>query len=215
LEFGSVALGSSKTLNVTCTANILITKLSSLTLGKAVFQVSNSSWPTGTIKAGASFTFPVTFNLSSSLAVQPGVQTTSISIGTTNGVAKWATSMPVTFTGTSISAAPYVTMNPLEIDFMGIVIGSETAALGSDSTFVLSNVGQSPMTILGLAYMTGTINGDDVAYHHLTSTTTVNGTTTWFDANAHFSSQSMPTVGTVIPGGKSITIDANFVTTVR
>ena len=123
--------------------------------------------------------------------------------------------MPVTLTGTSVSAKPFVSMSPLEVDFQGIVIGAEGATLGTDSTFVLNNIGQSPMTILGLAYTSGGVTDPTSTFHNLTSTM-INGTTlSVFDANGHFTSDSMPKVGTVIPGGGSVTVDANFKSSVR
>jgi hypothetical protein len=95
LDYGSVAIGSTKTLLVNCTANIAVIAIRGLILGKSIYQAKNSSLPTGPLAAGARFSFPVVFNLTgftlnsgstSAPAVTPGVQTTSITILTTNGV---------------------------------------------------------------------------------------------------------------------------------
>lgn len=212
-------IGNTKTLNVTCTANIKITKLSGIVLGKALYTASNSSLPTGALAVGASFTFPVTFDLSthqlsagstSSSAVTPGVQTTSISILTVNGVTGYAPQQPITLTGMSISTAPFITMNPLQVDFEGIVVGSAASETGSDSTFIINNVGLTDMTILGLAFTNGSISSASSVFHNLTSTTVGGVTTTVFDSNGVFTSTNMPAVGSVIKGGGSMTVSANF-----
>ncbi|KUJ19894.1 WSC-domain-containing protein [Mollisia scopiformis] len=220
VDFGSVPIGNTKTLNVTCTANIGITSFNGIVLGKSVFLASNSSLPKGALAKGASFNLPVVFDLTnhqlnagstSSPQVSPGVQTTSISLLTTNAVAGFATQQPITLTGMSISSAPFLAINPLMVDFDGVVVGSAAAVTGSDSTFIISNIGLSNMTILGLAYTTSSIASANASFYNLTETTNANGTTvTTFDANGYFTSEDMPQVGTVIPGGGSITVDANF-----
>ena len=62
VNFGSLALGSKETETVTCKANIDITKVT-VTTGDPSFVVSNSSLPQGAIAAGATFSFPVTWDL--------------------------------------------------------------------------------------------------------------------------------------------------------
>ena len=58
LDFGQVPIGDTKILTVTCKTNIAITKLNGFTTNKPVFQVSNSSLPTGPLAVGATFSFP-------------------------------------------------------------------------------------------------------------------------------------------------------------
>jgi hypothetical protein len=218
-DFGSVAIGSSKTLNVTCTANIAITQITGLILGKILFTASNSSLPTGPLKVGNSFSFPVTFDLTnhqldsgsqSSPEVVPGVQTSSLELLTVNSVPEYATAQPITLTGMSISSAPFITMNPLQVDFDGIVVGSAAAEGGSDSTFIINNVGLAPMNITGFGWTTGSVSSATAVFNNLTSITDANGTVTAFDANGYFTSTNMPSVGTIIPGGGSVTVDVNF-----
>lgn len=225
IDFGSVPIGNTKTLNVTCTANIAITKLNGIVLGSKLYSASNSSLPTGALKVGASFNFPVVFDLTnhelnagstSSPSVTPGVQTTSITILTTNGVTGYSSQQPITLTGKSISSAPFLSINPLMVDFDGVVVGSAAAESGSDNTFIVSNIGLSAMKILGLAYTTDPISSPNATFYNLTETTNANGTTvTTFDPNGYFTSDDMPQPGTVIAGGGSITVNANFNTNVR
>jgi hypothetical protein len=211
IDFGSVPIGSSKTLNVTCTANIPITQLPGFVLGKAVYEASNSSLPTGQLAAGVSFSFPVTFDLTnhqldagstSSPSVTPGVQSTSIEILTVNGVTGYAPQQPITLTGMSVSSAPFITINPLQVDFAGIVVGSAAAETGSDNTFIINNVGLSPMTILGFAYTNGSVTSNSSVFYNVTSDA--------LDVNGYFTSSDLPEVGTVIAGGASVTVSVNF-----
>jgi len=220
LDFGSVTIGMSQTLNVSCTANIPITSFNGFISSKAIYQVSNSSLPTGGLSAGSTFTFPVTFNLenlqlsagsSSSPQVSPGVQTASIEILTTNGVAGFESTQPVTVTGMSISGTPFISINPLQVDFAPIVVGSAAAATGSSNTFVINNEGQSPMTILGLAWTNGSVSAATTVFRNMTAGTDSRGNpATVFDGNGYFTSNNMPNVGTVIPAGASITVNSEF-----
>jgi hypothetical protein len=218
VSFGSVAIGSTKTVTITCTANIPITTLTGFTLGKSIFQVSNSSLPTGSIKEGASFSFPGTFNLTnytpnagstSSPEATPGIQTISISIGTVNGVAGYSSSQPVTLTGVSISSVPFIEMNPLQVVFDSIVVGSAAAETGSSSTFILTNAGLGPMTITGLAWTNGAVT-TGFQFNVTTIKNAQNVSVTAFDANGYFTASNLPTVGTVLQGGTSITVEVNF-----
>ncbi|KAH7330380.1 hypothetical protein BKA65DRAFT_565638 [Rhexocercosporidium sp. MPI-PUGE-AT-0058] len=218
LDFGQVPIGNTKTMNVTCQTNIAITSLNGFVTNKAVFQVSNSSLPTGPLVAGATFTFPVTFNLTaliltgstSSPSVTPGVQTSSVWISSTNGKVGYAPQQPISLTGTAISAAPFITVNPLQVDFAGVVVGSAAAETGSDATFIISNVGLSNMTILGMAWTSDAVNSDSAVFHNLT---TVNGKT-FLDGPGYFTSTTMPSIGQVIPAGGTMTVNANFNTNV-
>jgi hypothetical protein len=63
VQFGSVALGSTETQTVNCTANIPITKILGATVGNDQFRVSNASFPSGPLAKGQAFSFPVTWDL--------------------------------------------------------------------------------------------------------------------------------------------------------
>jgi hypothetical protein len=112
-----------------------------------------------------------------------------------------------------VSDAPVVVISPLEVDFPGIVIGSPTTALGSDDTFVISNLGQSNMTILGYAYTPGAISKGAIGSTTYTNVTFTNGNAT-LDINGYFTTLNLPPVGTIITGGGSLTVDVVFNTQV-
>jgi len=210
-------------MTVICTANIQITSLNGFILGKAIYEVHNSSLPGGVITKGREFSFPVLLNLAgytlnsgstSAPAVFPGVQSTSISILTTNAVPGYATEQPITLTGRSVSALPFIQIGPLVVEFSGIVIGAADADEGSDSSFIIANIGQASMTILGYGYTNGTVvpGGDDHEPAVFTNVTVTAKSD--LDEAGVFTSSNLPVVGPVIPGGSSITVNVNFQTDV-
>lgn len=192
-----------------------------MTIGNSLFQALNSSLPSGPLAAGTSFSFPVTFNLNGytiagyggNLTISPGVQTTAINLYTNNSVTGYAKTIPISLSAKVVSAAPVLAISPLEVDFPGIVIGSPTTTQGSDDTFVISNLGQKNMTILGYGYTPGAISKDALPNAAYTNVTFTNGNAT-LDINGYFTSSNLPPVGTVITGGGSITVDAVFNTLV-
>ena len=218
VDFGDVTIGTTKTLRVECTALIPITKLNGITTQDATFQASNSSLPQGSLATGAQFSFPVTWNLTqasikdaagaSFAAVQPGIKTSSLVISTTNGVAQYSNSLPITLQGNEVSDSAFLSLSPQEVDLGGIVVGSDGAATGLDSAFVLSNIGSSPLKILGYAFAGTEIDDDDeggaIEY---TNTTTSGGQSIIGDG---FTSSDLPPIGSIVAAGQSLTVPINF-----
>jgi hypothetical protein len=216
LDFGSLAIGQSRTKSISCIANIAIAKIQGLSVGGEIYDAQNSSLPTGNLVAGQSFDIPVTFNLTgyvlnsgstSAPSVSPGVQTTALSIFTNNGVKGYSTQQAVTLTGTCVSAAAWITLSPLQVNFPGIVIGSSTPS--SSSTFIIKNDGQSALKILGYGFST---DSDD-PITNVTMDASAHGTFV-LDSNGYFTSKDLLSVGTVIPAGGSVTVHAAFQTSV-
>jgi len=145
---------------------IPITKLNGLNIRDATLQASNSSLPQGSLAQGAQFSFPVTWNLTQASiqdatgasfgSVSPGVKTTYLVLSTTNAVAQYSNSLPITLQENEVSSDPFLALTPQEVDFGGIVIGSPGAATGLDSSFTISNTGSMPLTISGSTYTNGT-----------------------------------------------------------
>lgn len=150
----------------------------------------------------------------SSPSIQPGVQATAIGILTTNGIAGYAAEEPISVTGRSASINPFISISPSEVDFPGIVLESAAAAEGSSDTFIISNTGQNQMTILGYAFTNGSVEPNSDNPTTWTNVTTTNGISV-LDINEYFMASNLPAVGTIIPGGDSITVNALFNTTVR
>jgi hypothetical protein len=218
LDFGTLAIGQSSTKMMHCIANIAIDSIKGLTIEGELYDAQNSSLPKGNLQAGQSFDLPVTFNLTgyvlnsgstSAPSVEPGVQTTAISLFTENGVTGYSTEQSITLTGTSVSASPWISLSPLQVNFPGIVIGSSSSSSSSSSasTFIIKNDGQSSLKILGYGYGTE----DDGPFTNVTMDSSAKGTFV-LDANGYFTSQDLVPVGTVIPAGGSVTIHTAFST---
>jgi hypothetical protein len=219
VDFGDLTIGSVKTMTVTCTTKIAITAIRGLTIGKTIYQAQNSTLPTGVLPVGASFSFPVTFNLTnfvlsagstSAPAVSPGVQTTALSLYSTNGVTGYSTEQPITLTGVAVSSQPFLSMTPLQLAFPGIVIGSAGNATGTSSTFLIQNLGKSNLTIKGYSYHDP---ASDATGDTGSTNVTLNADSSFrLGPNGFFSSQDLPAVGTSIPAGGSIAVHVSFST---
>lgn len=211
VDFGSVNIGSTETVQVNCTALIPITSVNGCATGNAEFVCDNSTLPKGPVAQGAQFSFPVTWNLTQSTIqdeanastphVLPGAVSTNLDLYTTNGVAKYSNIVPISLTGTTVSLVPFLEITPPEVDFGLIVIGSDDQQTGLDATFLVTNAGSQDLTILGTAW-TNRTNPQEapVVYTNIS-----NG-----DLGAGFTSSSIPQAGDVIPAGSSISVPVNF-----
>lgn len=211
VDFGDLSLGSTQTVQVNCTTLIAITKLNGATTADRAFQVSNASLPSGPLAAGAKFSFPVVWNLTNENiqdtkgasfgSVDPGVKSSSLVIFTTNAVAQYSTSYPISLGGKEVSSKPFLSVSPFEVDFGGIVKGGPGAATGLDSAFILANIGKQPLTITGYAYATDL--DPPIDYTNVT-----------FGANSQigdvFTSSDLPEVGSIVAAGDSLTIPIKF-----
>ncbi|KAH8899451.1 WSC-domain-containing protein [Thozetella sp. PMI_491] len=213
-DFGSVQTGDTKDAIINCTANIAITKIEGCKTGDAVFQCNNASLPTGALAKGASFSFPVTWNLkdatinnlvnSSYSKVIPGVESTVLSVYTTNGVKGYTTLVPISLTGQVVSKSPFLFTSPGHVDFGGLVLGSAEASNGLTGSLSVQNLGNSTMTITGISWTAG---NDTTARN-----ATFNGTNAVFGRG--FSAMGFPAPGSTIQAGGSISVPLFFNATV-
>ncbi|KAI4221049.1 MAG: hypothetical protein L6R36_007177, partial [Xanthoria steineri] len=216
VNFGDVTIGTTKTVQIQCQALIPITKINGLTTGDKTYQASNSSLPQGALNKGDTFSFPVTWNLteaaiqdtpgSSFGAVSPGVKTSFLVITTTNGVAQYSNSLPITLQGNEVSSAAFLSLSPPEVDFGGIVVGSPGAATGLDSSFIISNIGSSPLKITGYGWSGADMDDGQNGSAYTNVTQTKEGSIIGDD----FTSSNLPAVGSIIAAGKSLTVPINF-----
>ncbi|KAL8948865.1 MAG: hypothetical protein Q9222_004981 [Ikaeria aurantiellina] len=216
VNFGSVALGMSATQTITCKANIPITRISSVTVGDAHFEVSLSDLPQGAVAKGATFTFPVTWDLTNTTVTNaqnasygnttPGVKSTALTLVTVNGVDGYSNKFPISLTGTEVSQKPFIAVAPSTIDYSGIVILDEDDIPTNSLPFTISNAGVAPLTILGYGYTDQELD-DDPPF------TNVSFAQKPYFLGEGFSSSNLPAVGTVIPGGQSISVDSTFAPT--
>jgi iron transport multicopper oxidase len=215
VDYGETVIGSTKTIQINCTALISITSVQGCTTGVGTWQCSNSTLPKGPVAAGQKFAFPVTWDLTGSSVedtqnasfgkVIPGVASTSLTLDTINAVPKYSTMLPISLTGTTVSKAPFFYVLTPEIHFGGIVVGSDGAKTGLSSSVVLQNIGAETLTFLGSAW-TDSVDSEDglVEFTNIT-----NG-----DLGAGFSSSSLPKVGDTLTTGQSITIPLQFLTNI-
>lgn len=205
VNFGNQAVGAKTTQTVSCTANVAITKIVGLELGSGMFTASNASLPTGTLAKGQTFTFPVTWDLTSApidgSSLVPGVKSTPLTLLTNNAVTGFATSFPITLTGTIISQAPFLSVAPITLDYAGVVILDPKNIPTQDGIITIANKGSTTMTILGYSY---TANSKNSVY---TNSTIVGGS--WVMGYG-FSATTLPAIGSTIAPNSAISIDTTF-----
>lgn len=214
VDFGGVAIGFTATVNITCTAQIALTKVSGCTTQDKTFVCLNSTLPSGPLAKGANFTFPVTWNLTQSAIndaqnvsfghVLPGFQSTVLDLYTVNGVPGYSTDFPLSIGGTTISKTAFLAISPQEVDFGSIVVGSGTAETGISGAVIVSNLGNQVLMFSGFAWDDATESG---VHHNLT--TASDGSKI---VGNGFTSSSFPNAGDSIPVGGSITVPLNFKT---
>jgi iron transport multicopper oxidase len=211
VDFGQVAIGSTGIQLVNCTAQIAITSINGCTTGDKTWQCLNSTLPQGPLAQGATFSFPVTWNLTQASIndaqnasyghVLPGVASTSLNLYTTNAVPKYSTIVPVSVSGTTVSQGPFLNIAPAEVDLGGIVVGSQAASSGLSGTVIVSNIGAKVLNIIGTAW-TPNIAPDDGSpiYTNITNGSLGNG----------FGSTDIPKAGDTITSGGSVTVPLTF-----
>ena len=156
--------------------------------------------PTGPLAAGASFTFPVTWDLTNALvqnnpnssygSVIPGIKSTPLTIYTTNAVAGYSTLFPISLTGTEVSASPFLEVTPATVDYGGVVILDPNNVPVIQTPFAITNAGQSSMQILGYAYT----YDDIVSNPTFTNATPTNGV---WDLGLGFTSTQLPAIDSI------------------
>lgn len=215
IEFGSVPIGTKKTLDVSCTANIAITSITGLTIGKTMYQASNTSLPKGAIKAGATFTFPVTFNLTdyvldsgstSSPSVSPGVMSAALIIYSKHAVKGYSAQQSIGLTGAIVSPNAWLSISPLQVTFSPLVVGSAASDGGSTSTFIVQNTGQAAMKILGYAFSK---DSSGTGYTNVTF-----GSPTSLDSDGYFTTTNLPAINAMFSPGEALTVAVTFDTAV-
>lgn len=218
LDFGEVSIGSSETQSLTCTA-LIDTSIESMTVGSTYYKVTESPTLPKTLTIGQSFILSVTFNLtgysadgSSGTKLPPGVKSGALTITTGNTVADYASTQPISLMGEAVTDAAYPSVNPLQVDFSPVVvtnISSGPSGGTSENTFVLANLGEASMQILGYGYTMTDPTDDDTIFFNVTMND--NGTDV-LDSNGHFTSSSLPVLQSTMAAGTSAVITVDFST---
>jgi iron transport multicopper oxidase len=163
-NFGSLNVGQTSTVQITCKALAAAT-INGCSTSLATFQCQNSSLPL-TVASGASFTFPVTWNLTQAainqaqsnghFQVLPGSEDAALDLYTA-GASGYATDTPIQLSGTVVAPQGYLVINASEVDFGGIVLGGPVSQFSS--SVILSNQGTSVLTFSGFAWQDMYANG--------------------------------------------------------
>jgi iron transport multicopper oxidase len=213
IDFGNLAIGATATMTVKCTALIAIQRINGCVTTDPTFTCQNSTLPRGRLAAGATFSFPVTWNLTQAEIttdpfasygkVIPGVKGGSLTIYTTNAVSGYSNQLPVGVGGVVISLDPFLSVTPKEVDFGGLVVtrGSPQTA---PNNVILYNIGNRALVFQGFSWADTSVSNN--------VTVNPNGSATF---DAAFSSSIFPALGSTLAPGSSVTIPllftANFV----
>ncbi|KAF3905657.1 hypothetical protein ABW21_db0206699 [Orbilia brochopaga] len=210
LDFGDVAIGSSKTLNVQCQANIAISSFKGLIVSPGIyFHVTNSSVSGKSLTSGQNITIPVTLDLTSSSgqSFSPGTVTSSLQIMTNNGVSGYTSQQPVTLSVNIISSGAFLQVQPLEVSFGGVVFGSEEQTDGLSSSIYIKNVGTQPLTIVNYVYSTTAVDDIDDTTDWVAIQSPTNGGP--WQINDGFEAE-FPAKGSTIAAGTNVAVPLTF-----
>lgn len=176
-DFGEVALGSTATQIVTCTAYIPIT-ISNVVTGNPFFNIDQSSLPTGRVQAGQSFSFSITRDL---VGVQvtntanasygyatPGIKSTPLTITTINGTLSYTKVFPLSLIGTDVSVTPLLIANPKTFGFGGVIVLDSVDVKLVSGIVTLTNNGLMDVVIDEYGYEAGTPDGGSIIYANST-----------------------------------------------
>lgn len=222
VDFGDVYLGSSSTKTVSCTA-LIGTTVESLSIGSTYYDLASPDTLPIALTTGQSFSLSVTFNLTGysvdgaggTTKLSPGSKSAAISVSLENDVAEYAGTQSISLSGNAITDGAYPSVNPLQVDFSTVTVTNTStgpvSSGASDSTFVLSNIGEAALEILGYAYTTGNPVEDETTFTNLT--TDGNGIII-LDSNGYFSTTELPALESIISAGSSLTIEVDFNTNI-
>jgi hypothetical protein len=206
VTFGSVTVGSTSALTVTCTAGASIT-LKGCTSNLAIWSCQNSSLPT-TVSSGAKFTFPVSIGLTEAAIdyardyqgtqVVPGNVASLLNLYYTVGTGP-TTDYSLPLTAKVVASVGYLVSNFQTIDFGGIVLSSTTRT--SVKIVTLTNDGSTALTFTGFAWQNPL--AAPMPYTNVTVASTSN-------IGTYYTATSFPAVGSTLAVGASITISMTF-----
>jgi len=144
-DFGKQLLkNTSSPLTVTCSANIATTIMAVGLTGNPNFNLSSVPATNLKLAQGAFFSFRAVFNPQT-----VGPLSSDIIVNTTNAVAGYSTSTPVTLKGTGSSSTPLLAIGPNTVSF-NIIAGEQAGGVSQSSIF--SNLGESLLTIRNISY---------------------------------------------------------------
>ena len=196
-------------MTVSCTV-LASTRISGCLTSNKRFKCDNSTLPQGILSPGNTVTFPVSWNTQSTIQdaqnvsygkVIPGIESTVLDIYTANQVAGYSSDIPVGLSGVIVSSDPFLFATPNEVDFGGLVLGSPSAANGLGGSFSLQNIGNSTLTLTGMAWGLSNTSG-------IYTNVTHDGQAA--DLGLGFTSPDFPAVGSTLAPGQALGIPLAF-----
>ena len=146
VDFGTANLNTptaSKT--ITCKANVGVTISNVSYVGDSNFVVSGLPTVPSTYAAGATFTMTAVFNPKA-----VGILSQDILITTSNGVAGYSTSTPITLRGTGQSVDALLRISPVTLAFEGVIAGGQVGGVNQSAIF--TNLGNAALSISDIQY---------------------------------------------------------------
>ncbi|KUJ19463.1 WSC-domain-containing protein [Mollisia scopiformis] len=191
VDFGTSNLNAATTLKtITCKANIGVTVTNFNLTGNANFNITNVPTTPLNVAAGGTFSFQAYFNPGT-----VGPLSSDIVLTTTNNVAGYSTSIPITLRGTGQSVSALLQVSPVTLAFQGVITGAQVG--GVNQSVLFNNLGNAPLTISDIKYSVVSETGPFV---------TANMTAAGPKAGA-FTFIGLPTT---IPGNTGVTVRVNF-----
>ncbi|KAH0287144.1 WSC domain-containing protein, partial [Aureobasidium sp. EXF-3399] len=140
----NTAIGSvSAPITITCKANIGLTVNSVSLTGNANFKIGAVTTPL-TLTAGQTFSLNATF-----APTTVGLLSSDILVNTTNSVAKYSSSVPITLKGTANSKKALMAIAPNTVSF-NVIVGGQVGGTTQSSLF--SNRGDSLLTVNNITW---------------------------------------------------------------
>ncbi|KAH8763860.1 hypothetical protein BGZ57DRAFT_991050, partial [Hyaloscypha finlandica] len=203
IAFGNVMVTQTSTIQVTCTANVAITKPSP-SLASTIFQVGPATFP-ASVPSGGTFSFPVTLNLTdANLITYENSTGTPLSPGALGGALNLFATAPagymqdtvISVSGTAVASQGYLVVNATSVSFGGVFVGGGSPSQ-SKGWVRLSNLGSTALKFSGYAYQDYYAG---MTYVNITSSTVGNG----------YTSSSFPALGSTLAAGASIVVPLVF-----
>lgn len=144
LDFGTISIGNSSTVQITCTPSIS-TKINSITVSNNTVSLNNTpNLPTAQLVPNKT---PITFNA----IWKPnwtGSYVFSVTLNTTNTQNGYVTSQPISIIGKAVSSSPLLSFSPNNIAFGGLTPGNALTVGGINKTIILTNDGLQNLHVL-------------------------------------------------------------------
>ncbi|TVY80927.1 WSC domain-containing protein [Lachnellula suecica] len=130
---------------ITCLANIAVTITNISLSGDPNFVITGLPTVPSQVAAGNTFSFQGYFNPQ---AVGP--LSSDVLVATTNNVAGYSTTTPISLHGTGQSVSPLLAVSPVTLAFPSVVTGADIG--GVNQSVIFTNLGNAHLTITNILY---------------------------------------------------------------